>query len=55
MDEAYFTRDGIQNVHNRHVFADENPYAIVSSHHQQWLSINIWAPIFGDNFFWISW
>jgi hypothetical protein len=51
MDEAYFTRDGIQNFHNQRVFADENLHAILSSRHQQWFSINIWALIFGYNFF----
>ncbi|KAJ4447900.1 hypothetical protein ANN_09909 [Periplaneta americana] len=31
-DEAQFTRDGITNFHNQHVF--ENPRATVPSHHQ---------------------
>jgi hypothetical protein len=40
-DEAYFTRDGIQNFHDQHLWADENPHAILPSHHQQRFSINI--------------
>jgi hypothetical protein len=31
IDEAYFTRDGIQNDHNQHVFTVENP--LRSFHH----------------------
>jgi hypothetical protein len=27
-DEESFTREGIFNVHDTHVWADENPYAI---------------------------
>ncbi|KAJ4450932.1 hypothetical protein ANN_02367 [Periplaneta americana] len=33
-DEAQFTRDGITNFHNQHVWAYENPRATVPSHHQ---------------------
>jgi hypothetical protein len=45
MDEAHFTRDGIQNSHNQHFWADENPHVILLSHHQQQFSINITASI----------
>lgn len=48
-DEATFTRDGIQNFHNQHVWADTNPNATVETHHQQRFSINIWAGIVGDS------
>jgi hypothetical protein len=48
-DEAQFTRDEIQNFHNQHLQADENPLAILPSHHQQRFSINIWAGICVDN------
>ncbi|KAJ4442036.1 hypothetical protein ANN_11900 [Periplaneta americana] len=33
-DEAQFTRDGITNFHNHHVWAYENPRATVPFHHQ---------------------
>jgi hypothetical protein len=49
MDEAQFTGDGIQNFHNHHLWADENPHAILPSHHQQQFSISIWAGICGNN------
>jgi hypothetical protein len=51
MDEAQFTTDGIQNFHNHHLWAYENPHVILPSHHQQWFSINTWAGICGDNLF----
>jgi hypothetical protein len=48
--EAQFIRDGILNFHNQHLWADENPHAILPSHHQQRFSINICAGICGNLF-----
>ncbi|KAJ4446486.1 hypothetical protein ANN_13182 [Periplaneta americana] len=42
-DEAQFTRNGITNFHNQHVWAYENPRATVPSHHQVRFSLNMWA------------
>ncbi|KAJ4439683.1 hypothetical protein ANN_07811 [Periplaneta americana] len=47
-DEAQFTRDGITNFHNQHVWAYENPRATVPSHHQVRFSLNMWPGITGD-------
>ncbi|KAJ4438126.1 hypothetical protein ANN_14065 [Periplaneta americana] len=47
-DEAQFTRDGITNFHNQHVWAYENPRSTVPSHHQVRFSLNMWAGIIGD-------
>ncbi|KAJ4433294.1 hypothetical protein ANN_15553 [Periplaneta americana] len=47
-DEAQFTRDGITNFHNQHVWAYENPRATVPSHHQVRFSLNMWVDIIGD-------
>lgn len=47
-DEAQFTRDGINNLHNQHVYAEENPRAIVRTHHQQRFELNVWGGIFGN-------
>ncbi|KAJ4433205.1 hypothetical protein ANN_15462 [Periplaneta americana] len=47
-DEAQYTRDGITNFHNQHVWAYENPRATVPSHHQVRFSLNMWAGIIGD-------
>ena len=48
-DEAGFTRDGIVNFHNTHVWAYENPHATVESRHQQRFSLNVWAGLVGDH------
>jgi hypothetical protein len=34
-DEAQFNRDHVNNTHNSHVWADENPHATVESNFQQ--------------------
>lgn len=47
-DEAQFTRDGINNFHNQHIWETENPHPIVEGGHQQRFSCNVWAGIFGD-------
>ena len=47
-DEAQFTRDGIVNYHNIHVWHIENPHEIRQSNHQQQFSLNVWAGIVGD-------
>lgn len=47
-DEANFSRNSIRNFHNNHLWADENPYAIVESNHQEQFSLNVWAGIIDD-------
>lgn len=48
-DEASFTRSGITNVHNEHVYAVENPHATKVTHYQHEFKINVWAGVI-DNF-----
>jgi hypothetical protein len=48
-DKVCFTRNGVVNFHNVHVWAQENPHAVRQSNFQQRFSINIWAGIV-DNF-----
>ena len=48
-DEFTFTRNGILNLRNMHVWADENPHAQVVQSHQHRFSINIWAGIIADH------
>lgn len=48
-DEAGFTRDGIVNFHNNHVWAEENPHAYFESRHQNKFFVNVWAGILGNN------
>lgn len=47
-DEATFNRCGIVNLHNSHVWADENPHALIETNSQRQFSTNIWAGILGD-------
>lgn len=48
-DEAMFTRRGVVNFHNYHVWAHENPRAIRPTHFQHEFSVNVWLGIIGDN------
>ena len=48
-DEAYFTRNGMVNLHNTHTWAAENPHATTTRGHQERFSINVWAGILGDH------
>lgn len=42
-DEATFTRSGINNSHNSHIWAVENPHAVRRTHFQHRFSVNVWA------------
>lgn len=48
-DEATFTRSGVTNLHNEHVYSDENPHATKVTHYQHEFKVNMWAGII-DNF-----
>ena len=41
--EVTFTRDGIFNYHNIHVWSDKNPHAIQETHFQDSFSAKVWA------------
>jgi len=43
-----FTRDGIFDLHNVHIWAHANPHAIREARHQTTFSINVSACIVGD-------
>ncbi|EZA58875.1 hypothetical protein X777_00578, partial [Ooceraea biroi] len=47
-DEAIFTNNRIINFHNNHIWADENPHAVVESRHQHRFSLNVWVGILRD-------
>lgn len=47
-DEATFNRCGIVNLRNNHVWADENPHALIETNLQRQFSTNIWTGILGD-------
>ncbi|KAF2904966.1 hypothetical protein ILUMI_01209 [Ignelater luminosus] len=42
-DEACFTRKGVTNLHNEHVYAEENPHATRATHYRHEFSVNVWA------------
>lgn len=47
-DEATFTRRGVFNRKNCHIWADENPNGINVHHFQHEFKLNIWFGIIGD-------
>lgn len=49
-DEARFTKEGVFNSHNMHVWATENPKAMRESSFQNRFSINVWAGLIGNVF-----
>lgn len=50
-DESEFTRNGINNLHNRHLWDIENPYGSIEARHQQRFSLNVWGGIIGNFLF----
>ncbi|XP_044265289.1 uncharacterized protein LOC123011749 [Tribolium madens] len=48
-DEAIFTRDGISNRHNTHIWADKNSHQVYEHHFQDRFSLNVWADIIDDH------
>lgn len=47
-DESIFTRNGITNLHNTHVWDLENPHATLRNNFQDRFSLNVWAGIVDD-------
>ena len=47
-DESQFNRYDVNNTHNSHVWADENPHATVESNFQQHFSVNVWCAVLDD-------
>ncbi|KAF9822495.1 hypothetical protein SFRURICE_006578 [Spodoptera frugiperda] len=45
-DEATFTRNGLWNRRNAHVWSQTNPYACQQTGHQTRWSVNVWAGIY---------
>ena len=43
-----YRRSGVNNTHNSHVWADENPHATVESNFQQRFSVNVWCAVLDD-------
>nr|CAH7735692.1 unnamed protein product [Callosobruchus chinensis] len=47
-DEAKFTREGIYNSRNSHIWDEENPHCIRQQGFQSKFSVNVWEDIVGD-------
>jgi len=47
-DRAQFNRDGVNNTHNSHVWADENPHTTVESNFQLCFSVTVWCAVLDD-------
>lgn len=48
-DESSFTREGICNLHNLHMWSDNNPHVTRQCRFQVRFAVNVWAGILGDN------
>lgn len=48
-DESQFTRDGVFNFHNTHLWSNENPHSIRVGKSQHRFHLNVWAGIIGNN------
>lgn len=44
-DEAQFTRDGVFNIHNSHIWAENNPHSIRLRNSQHKFSVNVWCAV----------
>ena len=48
IDEATFTRNGINNTRNSHRWSHENPHGTVETNFQRRFSINVWCGMIDD-------
>ena len=48
LNKAEFNCDSVNNTHNSHVWADENPHTTVESNFQIHFSVNVWCAILDD-------
>lgn len=47
-DEAQFTRDGVNNFKNEHIWAEENPHQTVETNSQHRFSANVWCGVINN-------
>lgn len=50
-DESCFTRRGVVNFHNQHMWAQENPHAIRPRNFQVEFSVNVWIGLYNHHLF----
>ena len=48
-NESCFTREGLFNSHNNHVWSDDNPHAKFLRSYQNRFSLNVWGGIVGES------
>ena len=46
--EAHFTRDGVNNTRNPHLWDRDNPHTTVGNNYQLPFSVNVWCVVIGD-------
>ena len=47
-DEPFFTRDGVNNTRNSHLWDHDNRHGTVESKYQHRFSLNVWCSVMGD-------
>ena len=47
-DEAHFTRDGVNNTNNSHLWDRDNPHETVERNYQHRFSVNVWCGVIAD-------
>jgi len=47
-DEANFTRDGVNNTRNSHLWDRDSPHGTVESNYQNRFPVNVWCGVIGD-------
>lgn len=47
-DESQFTRDGVNNTRNSHLWSDENPHGTTETNFQRRFSVNVWCGMIDD-------
>jgi len=47
-DEAFFTRDGINNSRNLHTWSHDNPHETSVTNFQRRFSVNVWCGVLGN-------
>jgi hypothetical protein len=50
-DEAHFTRIGVNNTRNSHLWGRDNPHGTVKSNYQHRFSVNVWCGLIGPYIF----
>jgi hypothetical protein len=47
-DGSYFTRDGVENTRNSHLWGRDNPHGTVENNYQHCFSVNVLCVLIGE-------